>query len=419
MDQITVSEREHPGLRLVLRHGVLADGSAADVAIDQHRGRICAIGTLAPMPGDTVQDCTGMVIVPSGVEVHAHLDKALSNSGSAMPVDLPAAVADWLGRAPSFDEQDYVRRATSAVESMVSHGTTTMRTHVDIATAVGLTAVRALVAVRDSMRARKLADIDIVGLVAPPFDGSPSDPHLRLLDQAVELGIDVVGGSPDLDPDPLTATRAAVSAAAAAGLPIDLHTDQSIDPSLFFLPEYVKLIERSDIQRAAASHCISLASQPLDVQRRTAENIARIGMSVFTMPLTSPFFFGWDTPSGAPRGITAIHSLLAAGVQVAAGADNVRDAFFPLGRFDQIEVAAAIAMLAHLSPEQAWAMCSAAPRAALGLPRVEVAVGCPAELLAIAGANLSDAVAGGSEHRLVIHQGRVVSRTTTRRQLLC
>jgi cytosine deaminase len=404
--------------RLVLRGGALEDGRFADIAIDARDGRIAAVGVVESRPGDTDEDCSGLVIVPSGVEVHAHLDKALSSPGGAMPADLGGAVEDWLAMAPQFDHDSFVERATRAIEAMVARGTTAVRTHVDIGTAMGLRGVHALIAVREEMRRRGLADVQIVGLALPPFGGSAGHASRHLLESAVEAGIDIVGGSPDIDPDPLAATQVAVAVAAASGLPIDLHTDQTIDASFFFLPDYIRLVEEQRVTCSAASHCVSLASQPRPVQEQVSADLARIGMSVFTMPLTSLFYFGWDVPVGPPRGVTAIHALLDAGVRLAAGSDNVRDVFFPLGGFDQFETAAVLAMVAHVSPEQAWTMCSDVPRAALGLPAVAVAVGSPADLVAIAGRNLSEAVAGGSQHRTVLRHGRIVARTTTNQQLL-
>jgi cytosine deaminase len=54
----------------------------------------------------------------------------------------------------------------------------------------------------------------------------------------------------------------------------------------------------------------------------------------------------------------------------------------------------------------------------LGLPPVTVAAGSPAELLAVEGASLADAMAGAGERRIVVHAGRVVARTTVERCLL-
>jgi cytosine deaminase len=405
--------------RLVLRGGALEDGRLADIAIDPRTGLIAAVGDVESHPSDIVEDCVGLVIVPSGVEVHAHLDKALSSPRGAMPADLNGAVEDWLTMAPQFDHDSFVARATRAIEAMVARGTTAVRTHVDVGTAMGLRGIHALIAVREDMRRRRLVDVQIVGLALPPLGGSAGHASRRLLESAVEAGIDIVGGSPDIDPDPLAATQVAVAVAAASGLPLDLHTDQTVDPSFFFLPDYIRLVEKHGVTSSAASHCVSLASQPLPVQEQVAADLARLGMSVFTMPLTSLFYFGWDVPVGPPRGVTAIRALLDADVRLAAGSDNVRDVFFPLGGFDLFETAATLAMVGHISPEQAWRMCSDVPRAALRLPAVDVTVGSPADLVAIAGRNLSDAVADRSQHRTVLRRGRIVARTTTHEQLLC
>ena len=71
---------------------------------------------------------------------------------------------------------------------------------------------------------------------------------------------------------------------------------------------------------------------------------------------------------------------------------------------------------AHVSPEQAWHMVSAAGRAAMGLDRVVVEPGAPAELLAVRASSLREAIAVGHPDRLVFHRGRLVARTTTDRQ---
>lgn len=136
------------------------------------------------------------------------------------------------------------------------------------------------------------------------------------------------------------------------------------------------------------------------------------------MPLTSLFYFGWDTPVGPPRGLAPVRVLDEAGVLVAAGADNVRDVFFPYGRFDPLETAAVVAMVAHLDPDRAWDMCSNRARQALGVPPTTLAVGAPAELLAVAGRSLTEVVGGAPADRTTIHQGRVVARTRATTDLL-
>ena len=112
-----------------------------------------------------------------------------------------------------------------------------------------------------------------------------------------------------------------------------------------------------------------------------------------------------------------MRALLDAGATVAAGADNVRDPFCSMGRLDALETAALMVMAAHLTPADAWATVTDGARAALGLPAVSLLPGSPAEVLAVEGTSLTDAIAAAGERRVVIHDGRVVARTAVSRQL--
>ncbi len=407
--------------RLILRGGSLANGSPADVAIDTTTGLITDVGTVSPTPTDAppdlVEDCSGKVILPAGVETHAHLDKAFLSAGVPVPADLDAGVAEWFARVGDLPHESFVERATAAVEALVARGTTTIRTHVDIATIHGLRGVHALIEVRDRMHERGLADIELVGLAAP-LGGELGAPVRRLLDEGIDAGIDIVGASPDISHDPVGATTDVVDAARRSGLRMDVHTDQTIDPNLFFLPELIRQVSAHGLTGAVASHCVSLASQDIDTQRRVADQLAAAGIAVFTMPLTSLFLFGWDELVSPPRGVTAINTLRAAGVVVAAGSDNVQDPFFPYGRCDPFETAGVLALVAHLTADEAWDMVSGAARQAMGRPAVTLTPGSRADLVAIDGTNMTEALSMASEDRIVVHRGRVVSRTTTRRTLL-
>ncbi len=408
--------RQDAAGRLVLRGGHLEDGTLADVAVDRSTGRISAVGRIEAAEGDEVDDCRSMVVLPAGVEAHAHLDKALLSTDTPMPADLDAGVAEWFARVGDLSHESFVERATRTIEMLVAHGTTTIRSHVDVATAHGLRGVHALIEVRDRIHARGLADIELVGLAAP-LGGVAGEPVRQLLDEAIRSGIDVVGASPDISGDPIGATTDVVNAAARSGLPMDVHTDQSVDAEMFYLPELIQQVRRQGLTNVVASHCVSLASQPIAVQQRIADELAEAGIAVFTMPLSSLFLFGWDELESPPRGVTAINTLRRAGVVVAAGSDNVQDPFFPFGRCDPFETAGVLALVAHLSAGEAWTMVSGEARKAMGRESVSVAVGSRADLVAIEGTNITNALSMASEVRTVLHRGRVVARTTAKRSM--
>jgi cytosine deaminase len=405
---------------LLLQGGRDADGRPLDVAVDPSTGTITATGAaLFPDGFANVVDCTGMVVLAAPVEPHAHLDKALSGLRAPNPVgDLSGAIVAWHAYWPQLTHEDIVARATAAVEAMVLKGTTAIRSHVDVGMPLGLRAVRAMLAVRDDVAARGLADLQLVALVSIPLCGHAGADHRRLLDEALALGVEVAGGVPYRDTDAEDATRLALDAAGRFGTPVDLHTDETTDARVLDVRHLARMAaDRGLGGRVTASHCVSLGVQEAPVQAAVAAELAAAGVAVVVLPQTNLYLQGRDQPVAPPRGLTAVRALLDAGVTVAAGADNVRDPFCAMGRLDALETAALLVMTAHVTPAEAWEACTSGGRAALGLPPVAVAPGSPAELLVVEGASLSDAMAGAGERRIVVHRGRIVASTRVERQL--
>ncbi|MEV4419316.1 amidohydrolase family protein [Patulibacter sp. NPDC049589] len=400
---------------------------------------------------EQVVDCTGLVLLPAPVEPHAHLDKALSGDAAPNPAgDLPGAIAAWRAHRATLDDEDLARRAREAALELVAHGTTTIRTHVDVGPGIGLRGLDVLVALREELRADGLCDLQLVALVTPPVTGPAGTEGAQmraLLREAMARGADVVGGCPHVDPDPVAATAELVAIADELGLPLDLHVDEQLAPGALWVRDLAAGVAARDAAatsgsapadgagsaalgpaasaarpalaavrptlggRTVASHCVSLGVQDPETQARIAAELAAAGVAVVTLPQTNLYLQARDRPSSPPRGLTAIRALLDAGVVVAAGADNVRDPFNAVGRSDAMETAALLVMAAHLTPAEAWHAVSTAARAAIGLPATELQPGQPAEVLALRGTSLTDAMARASDERVVVHRGRVVAST--------
>jgi cytosine deaminase len=155
--------------------------------------------------------------------------------------------------------------------------------------------------------------------------------------------------------------------------------------------------------------------QEPSVAARVAAEVTRAGVGVVTLPQTNLFLQGRDSPTATPRGLTAIRALLDAGATVAGGGDNVRDPFNTMGRADAFETASLLVTAGHLLPREAVQAVTAGARAVMGLPEVAVRVGSPAELVAVRALSHTEAIAAASQDRVVIHRGRVVSRTRVER----
>jgi cytosine deaminase len=398
--------------RLVLRGVHLADGTVVDVEVDSATGSISRVGPDLEGAGASALDLRGYLVLPAPVEPHAHLDKAFLAERIPNPRgDLLGAIQAMDANRASLTVEDIAERAERAARVLVANGATAIRSHADVVSNHGLRSVQGLAEAR--RRLGDTVDLQIVALMGAPVTGERGADHRALLRDALEAGADVVGGCPHLDDDPEGADELLLAIAADHGRMVDLHTDETLDVKACGLRDLAGRVARSGFPHAVtASHCVSLGMQPHDVQQAVADEVAGAGMSVVTLPQTNLYLQGRDDHVARPRGLTAIGPLLAAGANVAGGGDNLQDPFNLVGRGDPLETAALLVMAGHLLPDQAYHAVSAAGRAALDLPAVWIEPGCPAELLVIRAASTREAVATAPADRVVVHRGRVVSRTT-------
>ena len=397
---------------LTLRRVRLNDDTTTDVEVDEEAGTIVRVGQdLDPSGPGRVIDLEGYLLLPAPAEPHAHLDKAFLAERIPNPSgDLAGAIVAMDANRTSLTAADIADRAERAARMMVASGVTAIRSHADTMTGHGLRSVEGLVEAR--RRLAGLVDLQIVALVSWPVTGTRGAEHRALLEAALEAGADVVGGCPYLDDDPDGANEVLLGIAANHGRMVDLHTDETLNPCVLGLRDLAARVAKSGFpHQVTASHCVSLGVQPLGLQREVAAEVAAAGVGVVTLPQTNLYLQARDVPVAPPRGLTAIRPLLDAGATVAAGADNLQDPFNLVGRADPMETAALMVMAGHLLPAEAYLAVSGSSRALLGLPPVSIEPGAPAELLAIRADSLREAIATAAQDRLVIHAGRLVSRT--------
>jgi cytosine deaminase len=343
----------------------------------------------------------GYLVLPAFAEPHAHLDKALLAERVPNPRgDLMGAILAMRDARPSITVADTVARAERAARLMVANGTTAIRTHADTTPENGLTSVEALIEVRE--RLRDIVDIQVVALTGFPSIGVAGDRARGLLRDAIAMGVDVVGGCPHLELDPAECNDLLLTIAAEAGLPVDLHTDETLDASICGLADLAERVLASGFPHAVtASHCVSLGVQPEARQRAVADRVAAAGIHVVALPQTNLFLQGRQQRTSTPRGITAVRALMDAGVHVAAGADNLQDPFNPVGRGDALETASLMISAAHLLPDEALAAVSTHARCVLGIPG-------DGDLVALPAASVREAIAFGPSPRVVVRHGAVL-----------
>jgi cytosine deaminase len=404
----------------VLSDARLAGGRRVDVHVDA--GFIVRVDDhgVPPPSGAVVDDLAGWLLLPGMAEPHAHLDKALTAERVPNPsCDLLGAIDAWCAAsdAGTFTHDDIVTRAVAAMELLVLNGVTAVRTHVNVGEAVGASSV---VAVREAReRFAGLLDVQIVALTSSPMTGPAGAGNRAALAAALDVGVDLVGGCPHLEPDGTAMIRGAIAAATEAGLGLDLHVDETLDASMLTLRDYARqVMETGFAGTAAASHCVSLGMQDLELQRTIAAEVAQARIAIVALPQTNLFLQGREHATATPRGLTAIRELREAGVLVAAGADNVQDPFNLVGRSDPLETAALLVMAGHVPPDDAYEMVSNDVRRAMGMAEVRFRAGDPADLLAIRAPSVRGAIADAPHDRRVYRAGRVVASSITRREIV-
>jgi cytosine/creatinine deaminase len=407
---------------MLLSNARLADGRHVD--IDVVDGLIAAVrphtpGGTQPNAGSETHDVGGALLLPAMAEPHAHLDKALTAEAVPNPRgDLGGAIEAWVRAAAAglFTHDDMVFRIRAALDKLLLSGVTAVRSHINCGSDSGITH---LVAAQEAIEPyADLMHIELVALTHSPTLGPGSAGNRAALADAIESGVGLVGGCPHLELDGVGAIRVALDAATEGGLPVDLHVDEMLDPGMLTLRSLARaVIDRGFESRVAASHCVSLGMQTPDVQAAVAAEVAEAGIAIIPLPQTNLFLQGRDHPTGTPRGLTAVHALVDAGVLVAAGGDNVQDPFNLVGRSDPLETAALMVMAGHVLPDDAYEMVSNSARRVMGLAPVRFEIGDPADFVAIDAPSTRAAIADAPADRTVFHAGRVVASSSTDRRI--
>ncbi len=414
----------------LLRNATGADGRRLDVRVGG--GIVQEAGELAPRPGESTVDLAGWLLLGAFAEPHVHLDKAFTadrayrdTAGRACnrTGDLAGAMAGYSAVAAALRSADTATRdaarselrdrAMRALRAFLAAGTTLVRAHTGCGPLSGVAAIEVLAGIRDAVAGT--VDLQIVAHAAVPGDPVRGDSraHRALLRDAVAAGADVIGGNPGIEADPADALAACFEVAADLNRPVDLHVDESADPAMLALPA-VAGHAAGHGRPVTAAHCASLGSLPPGEAAAIAELVAAARVDVVTLPATNLYLQGRPGPWHGRRGLTAIDALRLAGVRVAAGADNIRDVFHPLGRCDPLEVAALLVTAGHQTIDDALDMVGSRARAVLGAPPAGPVPGAVADLVALRVDGLSDAVARAPADRLVWRRGRLVARTGTR-----
>src|SRR5882724_4558508 len=332
-----------PAFDLVFRNAVTR-ASAAAVDIGVTDGRIAAIAPRLACEAVEI-DLGGRLVLSGFVDTHIHLDKAclLGRCGHdhASVDDAIRAVA---AMKRDFTVEDVYARGARVLERAIVHGTTRMRTHVEIDPRIGLRGFQAIKALK-----RDYAWAIDLSICVFPQEGLTNDPGTeQLLVAALRDGGDLIGGCPYMDTDPMAQLEKLFDLAQAFDVDVDLHLDFDLDPSWWHLDEVCRQTERRNYHgRVAIGHATKLSALPPERLKAATAQLAKAGVAVTVLPATDLYLMGRDATHNAPRGLTLAHKLAGNGIVCSVATNNVLNPFTPFGDASLLRMANFYANVAH------------------------------------------------------------------------
>ena len=376
----------------------LADGRNADIRMA--KGVIDAIGPSFDAGGAEVIDGGGLLALPGMIDGHVHLDKTLTGL-PWMPYPAGPSRASRIATERGLRAQlpPPAERASNLVRQAVAAGTTAFRSHADIGPDIGLRHVEALLEVKAAFA--HAADFQIVAF--PQYGVLAAPGTFELMDEALAMGADVVGGI-----DPITQDGdldgqldLLFKLAEKHGACLDPHIHDPGEPGVLEIAALAERARAAGLEgRVTVSHGFCLGACPDDVFERLAGAMAEAGMSLVTH-------------GGGASPLPPVKRLRERGIEVFIGNDDVRDTWAPYGNGDLLIRAMLLSWRSGFRADGdlaiAFDCASAAARRVFGHDDRGIALGAPADLFTVRAETLGEAVAQHPPRGLVLKGGRLVA----------
>ena len=296
-----------------------------------------------------ILDARGNLVIPPFVEPHIHLDATLTAGEPRwnMSGTLFEGIECWGERKATITHEDTKARAKQTINALAVHGIQHVRTHVDV-TDASLAALKAMLEIREETS--HLVDMQIVAF---PQEGIESYPQGReLMEEAIRLGADVVGGIPHFEytrEQGVSSVKFLMDLAERTGCLVDVHCDETDDPHSRFLEVLAEEARSRGMgSRVTASHTTAMGSYDNAYCSKLFRLLSRSGISFISCPTESIHLQGRFDTFPKRRGVTRVNELLEAGMNVCFGQDSIVDPWYPLGNGNILRVLEAGLHICHM-----------------------------------------------------------------------
>ncbi len=288
---------------------------------------------------EEVIDMNGALLLPPFIESHVHLDTCLTAGDPVwnMSGTLFEGIECWSKRKEKLTKDDIKDRARKALRMQISNGIQHVRTHVDV-TDPSLIAVEAFVELREEFK-----DIVNLQIVAFPQEGIMSYKNGKeLMERAMEMGADVVGAIPHFEftrEYGVESLNFAIELAKKYNALVDVHCDEIDDEQSRFLETLAtRAYENNMGERVSASHTTAMHSYNNAYAYKLFRLLRMSKINFVSNPLVNTHLQGRFDTFPKRRGITRVKELLADGINVSFGHDDIFDPWYPLGNGNMRDV---------------------------------------------------------------------------------
>lgn len=318
MQVINARLRQRPELyRIEISNGLFTDITAQD----------------APQTATAEQlDAGGKLICAPFIEPHIHLDAALTAGEPSWNQSgtLFEGIERWGERKPLLSEADIRERVLKTLNLLIGNGVQFVRTHADTSDP-SLVGLKTLCTLRDELKDK----IDIQ-VVAFPQDGLLSYPGgNKLMEEALEVGADVVGGIPHFEYTRelgVASMKRVIELAMKYDRLVDVHCDEIDDPNSRFLEVLACEALFNDLgSRVTASHTTAMHSYDNAYCSKLFLLLKRSGINFISCPTESIHLQGRFDTYPKRRGVTRVKELNEAGINVCFAEDSIFDPWYSLG----------------------------------------------------------------------------------------
>ena len=404
---------------IILRQGRLLHSSGqietVDIAIQD--GKIAAIAPRIDGTANLELTAHSQLISPPFVESHIHLDSALTagNPRWNQSGTLFEGIEIWRDYKQNLSLDNVKQRAIATLKQQAAQGVLFVRSHADVSE-TSLTALQALLEVREEVK-----DWMTLQVVAFPQDGIYGNPkNDELIEEAMRMGADVVGGIPHYEltrEDGVRSVQRIFELAEQYDRLIDIHCDEIDDDQSRFLEVVAACAIRTEMgSRVTASHTTAFGSYNNAYAFKLLGFLQRTQLNFIANPLINITLQGRTDTYPKRRGVTRVKELWQQGKNVSLGHDCVQDPWYSLGTGNMLDVASMAVHVCQMTGtseiDACYDMVTQNGAKTLHIEKdYGIEVGKPANLIVLDADDRYDAIRRRAIVRFVISQGKLLAET--------